>query len=215
VLAGEHVDAASHRELASTLPESVLPVVLDLNRAARLVRGRVAEADLSPGRRGAVAAERGVRSGDLLFDVLEFGDWAVGENTGFADESFDKILASLFLSYLFNPDDAMAEFHRMLAPGGRLLVSTMRPDSDVSTIFTDYVEAVRSQVESGGDLDSAQAMLNEAAALFELEEDGLFRFYTADELVSMFEQAGFVGITVHRSLGSPPQAIIVTGEKPR
>jgi ubiquinone/menaquinone biosynthesis C-methylase UbiE len=108
----------------------------------------------------------------------------------------------------------MAEFYRMLAPGGRLLVSTMRPDSDVSTIFTDYVEEVRTQVESGGDLDAAQAMLNEAAALFELEEDGLFRFYTGDELVSMFEQAGFVGTTVHRSLGTPPQAIIVTGEKP-
>jgi ubiquinone/menaquinone biosynthesis C-methylase UbiE len=150
----------------------------------------------------------------LLFDVLHFGNWAVGENTGFPDESFDRILASLFLSYLFNPDYALAEFYRMLAPGGRLLVSTMRPDSDVSTIFTDYVEEVRSRAESGGDLDSAQAMLNEAAALFELEEDGLFRFYTGDELAAMLEHTGFTGITVHRSLGTPPQAIIVTGEKP-
>lgn len=214
VLAGEYVDADRRRELAATLPESVLPVVLDLNRAARLVRGRIGPDDVSPGRRGGAAAERRPRSGDLLFDVLHFGDWAVGENSGFPDGAFDKILASLFLSYLFNPDDAMAEFYRMLAPGGRLLVSTMRPDSDVSTIFTDYVEEVRTQVESGGDLDAAQAMLNEAAALFELEEDGLFRFYTGDELVSMFEQAGFVGTTVHRSLGTPPQAIIVTGEKP-
>lgn len=209
-LAGEPIGAEHREELARTLPERVLPVVLDLNRAARFVRGRVEAGDVSPGRRG----RAGLRSGDLLFDVLHFGDWAVGENTGFPDESFDRILASLFLSYLFNPDYALAEFYRMLAPGGRLLVSTMRPDSDVSTIFTDYVEEVRSRAESGGDLDSAQAMLNEAAALFELEEDGLFRFYTGDELAAMLGETGFTDITVHRSLGSPPQAIIVTGEKP-
>ncbi len=209
-LAGELIGAEHHKELAGTLPEHVLPVVLDLNRAARFVRGRIGAHDVSPGRRG----KPRLRSGDLLFDVLEFGDWAVGENAGFADESFDRILASLFLSYLFNPDYALAEFYRMLAPGGRVLVSTMRPDSDVSTIFTDYVEEVRSRSESGGDLDSAQAMLNEAAALFELEEDGLFRFYTADELTGMLEEVGFTGITVHRSLGRPPQAIVVTGEKP-
>mgnify|MGYP006281095159 CR=1 FL=1 len=209
-LAGEPIGAEHREELARSLPERVLPVVLDLNRAARFVRGRVEANDVSPGRRG----RAGLRSGDLLFDVLHFGNWAVGENSGFPDESFDRILASLFLSYLFNPDYALAEFYRMLAPGGRLLVSTMRPDSDVSTIFTDYVEEVRSRAESGGDLDSAQAMLNEAAALFELEEDGLFRFYTGDELAAMLEHTGFTGITVHRSLGTPPQAIIVTGEKP-
>jgi ubiquinone/menaquinone biosynthesis C-methylase UbiE/pimeloyl-ACP methyl ester carboxylesterase len=209
-LAGEPIGAEHREELARSLPERVLPVVLDLNRAARFVRGRVEANDVSPGRRG----RAGLRSGDLLFDVLHFGNWAVGENTGFPDASFDRILASLFLSYLFNPDYALAEFYRMLAPGGRLLVSTMRPDSDVSTIFTDYVEEVRSRAESGGDLDSAQAMLNEAAALFELEEDGLFRFYTGDELAAMLEDTGFTAITVHRSLGTPPQAIIVTGEKP-
>jgi ubiquinone/menaquinone biosynthesis C-methylase UbiE len=226
VLAGEPVDARRHRELAESLPEHVLPAVLDLNRAARFLRGRIEPGDVSPGRRHVFGrrafdhdaaksdTSRSLRSGDLLFDVLHFGDWAVGEHSGFTDASFDKIIASLFLSYLFNPDYAMQEFYRMLAPGGRLLVSTMRPDSDVSTIFTDYVEEVRAQAESGGDLDSAQAMLNEAASLFELEEDGLFRFYTADELVAMFQEAGFTGITVHRSLGTPPQAIIVTGEKP-
>ena len=236
VLAGEPVDGERHRELAESLPEHALPAVLDLNRAARLVRGGIEPRDVSPGRRDAgrrptnggaagsrdagrrTAAQsdagRSTRSGDLLFDVLHFGDWAVGENSGFSDESFDKIIASLFLSYLFNPDYAMGELYRMLTPGGKLLVSTMRPDSDVSTIFTDYVEEVRAQAESGGDLDSAQAMLNEAAALFELEEDGLFRFYTASELVTMFEETGFTGITVHRSLGTPPQAIVVTGKKP-
>lgn len=57
-------------------------------------------------------------------------------------------------------------------------------------------------------------MLNEAAALFQLEEDGYFRFYSGDELAAMLSAAGFVNIDVHYSLGDPPQAAMATGKKP-
>jgi hypothetical protein len=57
-------------------------------------------------------------------------------------------------------------------------------------------------------------MLNEAASLFELEEDGYFKFYSDKELVSMLENAGFENITVTPSLGKPEQVVIITGEKP-
>jgi hypothetical protein len=51
-------------------------------------------------------------------------------------------------------------------------------------------------------LTAARAMLNEAAGLFELEEDGYFRFYSDNELVSMLENAGFKNITVTSSWAS-------------
>ena len=57
-------------------------------------------------------------------------------------------------------------------------------------------------------------MLNEAAGLFELEQEGIFRFFTAEELVTLCENCGFESIQVHRSLGNPPQAIILVVEKP-
>lgn len=47
-------------------------------------------------------------------------------------------------------------------------------------------------------------MLNEAASLFELEEDGYFKFYSSDELVNMLKTAGFKNIKTTMSLGSPP-----------
>lgn len=137
---------------------------------------------------------------------------------GFPSGSFDRIVASLFISYIFNPDYLVAELRRILKPGGSLLISSMRPDSDVSTIFTEYVSEVRGS-ESGGEgrrsaLEGAQAILSEAAALFELEEEGYFHFYTADELRVLLVEAGFVGVETFLSLGEPPQAVIARGYAP-
>jgi hypothetical protein len=57
-------------------------------------------------------------------------------------------------------------------------------------------------------------MLNEASELFELEEDGHFYFYSADELCELFAKHGLTEVTTHFSLGDPAQAVIVTGKKP-
>ena len=56
-------------------------------------------------------------------------------------------------------------------------------------------------------------MLNEAASLFELEEDGFFRFYTSEDLENMLSACGFVDIEVIPSMGTPPQAHIAIGKK--
>ena len=56
-------------------------------------------------------------------------------------------------------------------------------------------------------------MLNEAATLFKLEEEGYFKFFSEKELVKMFKTAGFDQVQVFSSLGNPPQAFIVTGRK--
>jgi len=138
----------------------------------------------------------------------------------FSPSYFNKIVASLFISYLYNPDDIIYEFYRMLKPGGRLLVSSMKPDSDVSLIFTDYIYKIKkfdmedTEIKDQEmNLIAARAMLNEAASLFELEEDGYFKFYSEIELVSMFKNAGFENIKVMSSFGKPGQAVIITGEK--
>ena len=82
--------------------------------------------------------------------------------------------------------------YRMLRPGGRLLISSMVPDSDISGIFTRYItEQATLDVESAQskerehNLREARTMLNEAASLFSLEEDGWFRFFDESQLISM------------------------------
>jgi SAM-dependent methyltransferase len=135
--------------------------------------------------------------------------------------SFDRIAASLFISYIFNPDYLIEDFFRMLRPGGLLLVSSMRPDSDISVIFTDFVHEFgqdnlpdASPRSADLELQAARSMLNEAAGLFELEEEGYFKFYKREELMGLLETTGFCDLLCETALGDPSQAYIVTGRKP-
>ncbi len=178
------------------LTPEVQQVLHDLHQAARYLSGTLPKHSVPQ------------------FSRLSFGALERPLNYSFADASFDRINASLFISYLFNPYYAIVEFYRMLRPGGRVVVSSMRPDSDISVIFTEYVEETTQSYSGGSELRDAREMLNEAAELFELEEEGYFRFFDAPELVAMLSDAGFCNVTVERALGSPPQAVIAAADKP-
>lgn len=203
---GEEVGRYARAEIDSaqvskTLAEkefspAALEALHDLNVASRWLRGAVAA--------GSVGAQ---------FKRLSFGSLETALHYPFADASFDRINASLFISYLFNPQYAIGEFHRLLRPGGRLVVSSMRPDSDISVIFTDYVEEVSRSENDESSLRDAREMLNEAAELFELEEEGYFRFFDAYELAHLVSATGLQVVSVEQSLGDPPQAVVVTAEK--
>jgi len=168
---------------------------------------------------GFLAYDR-LSTSDIKFAKLDLGQNGLRLHFDFKKNYFDKIIASLFISYLFNPDEIFHDFYRMLKPNGLLLVSSMKPDSDISLIFTNYVDKVQHFDFSDTEIKSqdvsllgAREMLNEAAALFELEEDGYFQFFSEKELVHMFQTAGFRHIQVFSALGTPPQAYIVTGRK--
>jgi ubiquinone/menaquinone biosynthesis C-methylase UbiE/pimeloyl-ACP methyl ester carboxylesterase len=187
----------------------------EVNRASRFVRGRLTVGDLrtpSPALPDSAPVSSETRRGDdLEFRLLSFGSCSVPERDDTPRGIYDAVAASLFISYILNPDYLLAALHRMIKPGGRILLSSMRPDSDISKIFTDYVHHLDSAAGAEPQLAAARAMLNEAAALFELEEDGYFRFYTGEELRMLLENAGFRDVVVVTSLGDPPQAFIATG----
>jgi ubiquinone/menaquinone biosynthesis C-methylase UbiE len=225
IIHGCDMTEEKRRFLEDTLKDGHRSAVMDLNRAARFLKQKLTAEDLAgrgSGLNRPVPPELYERLScqDLRFDMLNFGKVAHYSRPSFPDRYFDKIAASLFISYVYNPDLILQDFYRMLRPGGLLLVSSMKPDSDISTLFTDYINAVQSSnptsaagEEREDNLAAARAMLNEAAALFTLEEDGYFRFYAEEELAAMFEAAGFVDIQTYRSLGDPAQAVIATGKR--
>ncbi len=222
VLRGDHITPDLRIKLEEHLNRKEILVLEDLNRAARFIISKLDEEDLKPSRRlgrGSLASERlaHIQTSDLFLSVLDFGDWGRNSRLLLPDDGFDAISASLFLSYLYAPGVAVKEFARMLKPGGRIMLSSMKPDSDISGIFTRYI-AEQTELNTHSDISDereknlreARNMLNEAAALFSLEEDGLFKFFNEEQLNIMMKTAGFTDLKTYQSLGSPSQAIIVT-----
>ncbi len=101
---------------------------------------RVLDAGCGPGAHAAVLADRGatVTGIDASSELLSIATARLGDRVTlvpgdlsdplpFEDDSFDVVLASLVLHYLRDWEPTLAEFHRVLVPDGRLVISTHHP----------------------------------------------------------------------------------------
>ena len=135
--------------------------------------------------------------------------------------SFDAVSASLVLSYLENPDLVLAEIFRLMRPGGRLVISSLCRDGDISKLYVESVAELSLGIDEiglpGFDRSklakAARNFLNDAAKILDLEESGAFHFWEQDELVSLVLDAGFTEVARDSSLGNPPQALVVSAKK--
>ena len=140
-----------------------------------------------------------------------------------SDSSQDAVLASLVVSYVKRPELLLNEAMRVLRPGGRIVVSTLKPDADTSALVTHGIAELRqgkgsARIAGLSDVDleiTLRGFINDAARLLDLEEQGVFRFWDRDELRSLLELAGFEEVRVVRAYGSPPQAFVAIGVRPR
>lgn len=136
--------------------------------------------------------------------------------------AYDAVLASLVLSYLAKPEALLRQVFGLLRPGGRLVVSSMRLDADVSTLFIEGVEELRkgrAREVFGPEgerkvVDSARMFLNDAARVLDLEEEGMFQFWTAEDLEQLVRDVGFRAVKSRASFGNPAQAFIVSAVRP-
>src|SRR5262249_16010856 len=125
----------------------------------------------------------------------------------FRDNSFDKVCLSLVLSYLNRPASVLAEIHRVLRPGGRIVVSSMKPFCDMSQIYRDFMV----QQVGGEALESGRGLLRAAGRIRLKEEFGYYTFYSGEELAAMLAAVGFRNCQTHLSFGG--QAAVVAAEK--
>jgi ubiquinone/menaquinone biosynthesis C-methylase UbiE len=178
-------------------------------------------------RAGLERARDRLRNGDIPKNLrVEFveSNLDLGNgNTGIALRSgaADAVLASLFVSYVYHPEYLLSEIRRVLRPGGRLVMSSLCRDADMSKLYMDGIAELRSGLarelfgrEGERKIEGAvRCYLNQASRLLELEEFGHFRFWDSAELVELVKAAGFQNVSVKHDLGDPPQAIIVSGER--
>lgn len=121
----------------------------------------------------------------------------------FASGSFDAICCSLVVSYLEKPATFMRELKRLIRPGGRLVISSMKPHCDVSNIYRDFVQSRATHEE----VESARTMLGGVREILVKEELGIYVFFSGEELARMVVDAGFEGVQVYTSFGD--QAVVV------
>ena len=148
----------------------------------------------------------------LLYGQTDLDTWGmpsseVTDLLMFADGCFDKICCSLVLSYLNRPDSLLAELHRVLKPGGRIVISSMKPFCDMSEIYRDYM----AQQISEGELEAGRDLLRAAGKIRLKEEQGFYTFFSGEELGALLQGAGFRHCAVHQSFGG--QAAVVVAEK--
>jgi ubiquinone/menaquinone biosynthesis C-methylase UbiE/dienelactone hydrolase len=142
-----------------------------------------------------------------------------GGRLPWGDDTFDCVALSLVVSYLDHPEDTLDEVRRVLVPGGRLVVSSMRRDADSSKLFHDLLEWFgKAPASELGDrwsreelMGATRSFLDQAAELLRLEEEGVFRFYDAAELEGVLRRAGFDHVGVQTGFGRPSQAVIAWG----
>jgi len=139
----------------------------------------------------------------------------------FADASCDAALGSLVIGYLSDAEALLRELHRVLKPGGRIVLSNLRPDADFSKLYeislaqrysSRPIDVFGSTGESSVDR-SLPHFLNAAARILDLEERGRFQFFGREEIKELLDRAGFRSVRVVRALGDPPQALLASGKR--
>jgi ubiquinone/menaquinone biosynthesis C-methylase UbiE len=150
-------------------------------------------------------------------------DLCVGATSGIPIRatSFDAALASLLLSYVDDPEMLLDALYRVLRPGGRLVASTLIRDADNSLLYA----AARDELHPAqlkrifpafgeADLETIQRrFVNDNARIFNLEEQGHFRFWDASEFEALISRAGFDVVRTDFSFGTPPQVVVVTARR--
>jgi SAM-dependent methyltransferase/dienelactone hydrolase len=198
------------------VPEGLTIVEVDYVRDA-LLRGR--------GRERGRESGRAACAGDAPTQVVQLcANLDGGRCTGIplASGCADAAIASLLISYLSDPELLLAQVFDLLRPDGRLVLSSLRRDADISRIYVEGIaellpDRVRDHFGEAAvaDFEAMQRrFLNDAARLIDFEETGHFRFWNADELEDVVRKAGFTGVRSQAVFGDPPQAVVVVARRP-
>jgi len=197
ILRGERITPAHDDWLKTRFDLHEYRIITDFNRASRYARG------LSPAKPD---FRRLIMPGGLE------GTLHLPVKAGW----YNKILMSLVLSYIYDPGETLREARRIIMPGGLLILSSMRPDTDASGPFTRLLEKIEAMPEEALPqgrpkallIESLRVFLNDAQELVDLEEAGTFDFFDPDKLEALLEETGWEIVRVVPSYGTPPQGYV-------
>jgi len=153
--------ASRYHHFFSSLTTQAIPPLLDAVLLAANVTSKLRVLDVAtgPGYVAAAAAQRGASAIGMDFAIAMAAmaarqypevKFSVGdaEQLPFADQSFDSVVTNFGLLHLARPEQALAEAHRVLRPGGRVAFTVWAPPEEPSGF-----RMILRAVEAHGDLN--------------------------------------------------------------
>lgn len=125
----------------------------------------------------------------------------------FDDGVFDQVCCNLVISYLRDPCAAVAEMLRVLKPKGRIVVTSLKPFADLSEIYRNFLRVAETKQQ----IEEAYKLLSNAGRVKVKEAEGIYHFFSEEELTNILNGAGAREVETYRSFGN--QANVVTGAK--
>ncbi len=215
ILRGKKISDMDINYLERLFPEEEVKIILQFNLASRIIKQIISSLCPSFYYGHNTLTDKGEKTDSILGVDLK----NVVFRLPFEDNTFDRLVSSLVLSYMKNPLDTLFEFARCLKPDGIMVISSMKPDTDMSTIFTRMIERINEgaiALPPGTKekyLKATRDFANSAAQLMQLVDERKFRFFQLNELSEMIEEVGMKIIEVSESYGDPPQAYIIKARK--
>lgn len=126
----------------------------------------------------------------------------------FRDNQFDRIVSNLVIGYLQDPLFTLRELLRVLAPHGKLVITNLKPQADLSKIYRNFL----ARTERAEEVEEGRQLLNNSGKIKQGESDGIFRFFDKQELTMLLLSSGAQKPRVYSTFAN--QAYIAVAEKP-
>jgi SAM-dependent methyltransferase len=137
--------------------------------------------------------------------------WVLGRSLDtlpFADNSFNRIVANLTLSFAPSPLSALRELYRVLRPGGKLIVSVFTPLADLALMYRSPLQELGIDAFTG----DTRLRLNHMAQCCKALRVGQLHAFEEDTLNARFAQIAPTPIRLTRVLSG--HILIAAAEKP-
>ena len=126
----------------------------------------------------------------------------------FPDNHFDRIVSNLVLGYVADPQAVLQELFRVLVPGGRMVISNLKPNGDFSGIYQNLVNQLGHMNQKA----EARELLNNYGKIRQAEKEGQFRFFDQSEWRNILASMPCVHAEVFPTFAN--QAYLIALEKP-
>jgi PAS domain S-box-containing protein len=126
----------------------------------------------------------------------------------FQDGQFDRVICNLVLGYLRDPLFTLRELIRVLAPGGKLVLTHFKPQANLAQIYRQFVSLAKSDL----DRQQAKETVEASGRITQPSHRGTFRFFDRQELAMLLMSSGASQPRIYSTFAN--QAYIAVAEKP-